>query len=153
MNSKELELTPQQYKKYNGQSIMSALSSMGKKATLEELSKHIAQLTNQAEEYVRTEVLNVLDRGLNDGFLLKHGQFYVLPSEGDFEVDFTPQNRSLQKSLQTESGELGELKQRQELRNQLELSLFKMSLPQLRQVNLYVNKFEGNKKGEFQSKN
>lgn len=171
MYRKEVKLTPQQYRKYNGQSIMSALSSMGNKGTLDDLSKHIAESINQPEEYVRSEVSNVLERGLNDGFLLKQGQYYVLPGDNNFEVDSTPQNQlqSYQKllececdeldeqsqsnlhqeSLEMECDELNELKERQEIRNHLELSLFKMSLPQLREMHAYVNKFEGNKESDI----
>lgn len=53
------------------------LTSMDNKATLDDLSKHIARSTEQPEEYVKLDVMKVLDRGLADGFLLQHEQYYV----------------------------------------------------------------------------
>lgn len=149
MDKKYNELTPQQYKKYNGQSIMTAFKSVGNKATLDDLSKFIARSINQPEEYLRNEVMNVLDRGVDDGFLLKCGQHYLLGGKDDYQIDFKHANErstsnSQRRSL-SEADELAELKERQELRNQLELSLFQMSTEELRKLHgVYVNKRKDN---------
>lgn len=143
MNKKLKELTPQQYKKYNGQSIMSAFISMGNKATLDDLTQHIARSIQQPEEYVRNEVNNVLDRGLKDGFLLKHEKYYVLAGKDDLQTDFRrrdERNKSkVQLTLSSGADELAEVKERQVLRNELELSLYRMSTEELRKLhNIYV---------------
>lgn len=67
---------------------MSALSSMGNKGTLDDVTKHIAQSIDKPDEYVRTEVKNVLNRGVDDGFLTKRDKYYVLTARDDFQVDF-----------------------------------------------------------------
>lgn len=141
MSKKLNEFTPQQYKKYNGQSIMLAFKSMDNKATLDDLSKYIARSIEKPEENIRNEIINVLNRGIDDGFLLKRGQYYLLAGKDDYQVDFTLRGESKsQLMLPTQAEEIAELKERQKLRNQLELSIYKMSTEELRKIHsIYVN--------------
>ncbi len=133
------ELTTQQLRKYNGQTIMHALRFLGNKATIADLSKCIAQSIQQPENSVRNEVTRVLNRGVDDGFLLKRGQNYVLVGKDDYQVDF--QDRGEQSDSDCETDELVELRERQKLRNELEIRLYKMSTKELRKLhNSYVQK-------------
>lgn len=130
MDNAENKLTPQQYRKYNGQSIMAAFKSMGNRATLDDLSACIARSIQQPEDYVRNEVENVLNRGVDEGFLLKRDHLYVLVGSSDYQIDFQVNNEP----KVSEPGELAELKERQKLRNDLEISLYRMSTAELRKL-------------------
>lgn len=147
MNKKLKELTPQQYKKYNGQSIMLAFKSLSNEATLDDLSQYIAQSIGKTEELVRGEVINVLNRGIDDGFILKRGEHYVLAGKDDYQMDCKLRDQQSEADnkpkLLTQAEELEELKERQELRNELELSLYKMTTEELRKMHsIYVKKSE-----------
>lgn len=139
MDKRENKFTPQQYKKYNGQSIMAAFKSMGDRATVDDISGCIARTIHQPEECIREEVANVLNRGVSDGFLLKREQYYILVNKDTYQTDFKVSNvPNVSKSSETQ-GELAELKERQRLRNDLEMTLYKMSTEELRKLhNLYV---------------
>lgn len=114
---------------------MAAFKSMGNRATVDDLSKCIAQSIHRTEDYVRSEVANVLNRGVDDGFLLKRGQFYVLVGKDNYQVDHDERRAAPQ------ADELAELKERQKLRNELEISLYSMSIDELRRLHsTYVRK-------------
>lgn len=72
--------TPQQYTKFNGQTVMKALQSMDYQATSNKLSKYIATNTNQRLEDVHDTVKRVLRSAVANGFLITRGKSYRLPS-------------------------------------------------------------------------
>lgn len=76
MASKSDKYTPQQYKKYNGQSVFKALSAIGSEASADELANFISQDIGQREETLLPEVQQVLRRGIANGFLVKNGDYY-----------------------------------------------------------------------------
>lgn len=72
--------TVQQYKKFNGQTIMKALQLMNYSATTKKLAKHIAASIDQREEAVIDTVKMVLSNAVANGFLVHRGSSYRLPS-------------------------------------------------------------------------
>lgn len=136
------KLTPQQYRKYNGQSIMAAFKSMGNRATVDDLSACIARSIQQPEEYVREEVVRVLNRAVDDGFLLKREQYYILVGKDDYQTDFQVSSEPNVSEPDEAPVDLAELKERQKLRNELEISMYKMSTEELRKLHsIYVQRY------------
>lgn len=74
----EQEFTPQQYRNFNGQSIMLALETMGGSATADDLAQHIGVLIEQPQQLVKPEVMQVLRRGISNGFFQRKGRHYFL---------------------------------------------------------------------------
>ncbi|KAG4079097.1 hypothetical protein HA402_001068 [Bradysia odoriphaga] len=72
--------TVQQYKKFNGQTVMKALQSMNYNATTNKLAKHIAACNNKREEDIKSTVKRVLSDAVANGFLITRGQSYRLPT-------------------------------------------------------------------------
>lgn len=70
--------THQYRRKYNGRRVMSALRSLGGKATASELTRHIAILINQPEGFIKSEVKQMLGIAVTNGFLLRQGKNYCL---------------------------------------------------------------------------
>lgn len=88
------EFTPQQHKKFNGQSVMLALESMGGSATVDDLTKHIGVLIEQSDDLVKPEVKKVLRRGITNGFLQRRGKNYFLFNQSNaYEVDSKPKRK------------------------------------------------------------
>lgn len=88
------KFTPQQYRKFNGQSIMLALETMGGSATSDDLTEHIATEIDQPKEIVKPEVNQVLRRGIANGFFQRRGTKYSLFNEGNLiEVDGSKRKR------------------------------------------------------------
>lgn len=72
--------TAQQYKKFNGQTVMKALQSMNYKGTTNKLAKFIAASNNKREEDIRDTVKRVLSDAVANGFLVTRGSSYQLPT-------------------------------------------------------------------------
>lgn len=53
------------------------------KATETELCDHITNLTSQTDAFVKQEVKRVLQFGTANGFIVKHNEYYSLPSRND----------------------------------------------------------------------
>lgn len=88
------EFTPQQHKKFNGQSVMLALETMGGSASVDDLTRHIGILIDQTEDLVKPEVKKVLRRGITNGFLQRRGKNYFLYNQNNaFEVDSKPKRK------------------------------------------------------------
>lgn len=88
------EFTPQQYKKYNGQSIMLALENMGGSATADDLAEHIGVSINQPQHIVKAEVMQVLRRGISNGFFQRRGKSYFLFNGETYEEDNSRKRKS-----------------------------------------------------------
>lgn len=105
------EFTRQQYRKFNGQSIMLALSTMGGLATADELAEHIGSSIDQPSHIVKPEVSQVLRRGISNGFFQRRGKKYCLYNEGStYQVD--SRKRKLNLIMETDGG-----KKRSRVRN------------------------------------
>lgn len=103
MQSNSNDYTPQQYRKYNGQSVLKALRSIGKDATADELANYISQDINEEEDTILPEIKNVLRRGITSGFLQRHGIHYSLVGEEDnIQVDGAPKRRSSNNDVQVD---------------------------------------------------
>lgn len=103
MNSQEF--TPQQYRKFNGQSIMLALESLGGSATADTLAEHIATMIDQPQDIVKAEVSIVLRRGISNGFFQRRGKEYFLFSESSlYDVDGGKRKRKSRNGMQTDGG-------------------------------------------------
>lgn len=101
-----LEFTPQQYRKFNGQSIMLALQNMGGSATADDLADHIGALIDQPQHIVKQEVRLVLRRGISNGFFQRRGKKYFLFSEGSaYQLDGSRKRKvNFAVPLQTDGG-------------------------------------------------
>lgn len=73
--------TLQQYKKFNGQTVMKALQTMNYHATTNKLAKYIAASIQQPEEDIKDTVKRVLQSAVANGFLVTRGSSYQLPGE------------------------------------------------------------------------
>lgn len=71
--------TLQQYKKFNGQTVMKALQSMDFHATSNKLAKYFAANTDHSEEDIRDTLRRVLSNAVANGFLITRGKSYQLP--------------------------------------------------------------------------
>lgn len=92
------EFTPQQYKKFNGQSIMLALDAMGGSATAEDLATHIGVMIEQPQDIVKAEVQQVLRRGISNGFFQRRGKTYCLfNGDSGYQVDGKTPKRKVEK--------------------------------------------------------
>lgn len=81
VNASEMDnpnYTWQQYKKFNGQTVMKALQSMNYHATTDKLTKYIASCIDQREEDIKDTVKRVLSNAVANGFLVTRGKSYVL---------------------------------------------------------------------------
>lgn len=79
---------PNQINMFNGQSLLSALASLGNNATATELTKYIANLICLPKELIRPEVNRILRAGINNGFLVKNGINYLLAGQNELhQVD------------------------------------------------------------------
>lgn len=98
------EFTPQQYRKFNGQSIMLALQNMGGSATADDLAEHIGALIDLPQHIVKPEVSQVLRRGVSNGFFQRQGKKYFLFNEASsYQVDSSRKRRVKNElSLQTD---------------------------------------------------
>lgn len=76
MASNSDQYTPQQYRKYNGQSVFKALTAIGNEASADEVANFISQDIGEREEIILPEVKQVLRRGITNGFLVRNGKFY-----------------------------------------------------------------------------
>lgn len=95
------EFTPQQYRKFNGQSIMLALDALGRSASADDLAKYIGDLIDQPQDAVKAEVSQVLRRGISNGFFQRRGKKYCLFNEGSAcDVDSGSRKRKPDLSLQ-----------------------------------------------------
>lgn len=82
------EFTDEQYKKFNGQCVMSVLNSMGDVASADQICDRISCLMHQPKELIKTEVKSVLRRGVTNGFLVRFGKNYLLSGQDDVdEID------------------------------------------------------------------
>lgn len=78
----------QQMRMLNGRSVMNALAFMQNEATENELCEHIITLTGQPDDLVKQEVKRILHYGINNGFLVKNGKNFSLPSSKNvYHVD------------------------------------------------------------------
>ncbi len=94
MASNSDEYTPQQYRKYNGQSVFKALSAIGNEASADELANFISQDIGKSEDAILPEVKQVLRRGISNGFLVRSGQFYSFISDDQvMQVDSASKRR------------------------------------------------------------
>lgn len=100
------EFTPQQYKKYNGQSIMLALENMGGSATADDLAEHIGVSIDQPQDIVKAEVRQVLRRGISNGFFHRRGKKYFLFNGETYETD-SRRKRKADPSLQYQTDSSG----------------------------------------------
>lgn len=100
------EFTPQQYRKFNGQSIMLALQNMGGSATADDLADHIGTMIDQPQHIVKQEVRLVLRRGISNGFFQRRGKNYFLFSEGSaYQLDGSRKRKAkFTVPLQTDGG-------------------------------------------------
>lgn len=88
------DYTPQQYKKYNGQSVFKALSAIGSEASADELAHFISLDIGENEEIILPEVKQVLRRGVSNGFLVRKGQYYsFVGEEFIMQSDSAPRHR------------------------------------------------------------
>lgn len=71
--------TLQQYKKFNGQTVMKALQSMDYRATSNKLAKYFAANSDHSEEDIRDTLRHVLKNAVANGFLITRGKSYQLP--------------------------------------------------------------------------
>lgn len=103
MASNSNYFTPQQYRKYNGQSVFRALSAMGNEASADELADFISEDIGARQEVILPEVKSVLQRGISNGFLKRNRKLYsFITDEHIMEVDAEPiQSRSRQWSTNT----------------------------------------------------
>lgn len=70
------QFTPQQYIRYNGQSVSKSLNAIGNEASADELANFISQDIGQKAEEILHEVKKVLRRGVANGFLERNGEYY-----------------------------------------------------------------------------
>lgn len=73
------DYTMQQYRKFNGQTVMKALQLMDYRATTNKLAKHFAASINESEEDIKDAVKRVLSNAVANGFLVTRGKSYQLP--------------------------------------------------------------------------
>lgn len=94
MSSKSDDYTPQQYKKYNGQSVFKALSAIGTEASADELANFISQDIGESETIILPEIKQVLRRGILNGFLVRNGIYYsFIGDELVMQVDSAKRQR------------------------------------------------------------
>ncbi len=90
------EFTPQQYRKFNGQSIMMALDAMGGSATADHLAEHIGNMIDQPQHLVKPEVSQVLRRGISNGFFQRRGkEYFLFNKDRTYEVDGKKRKRKI----------------------------------------------------------
>lgn len=95
MASNSNEYTPQQYRKYNGQTVFKALSAMGNVATAEELADFISQDIGLREDTILSEIKLVLRRGITNGFLERKGNIYsAIRGDVNMEMDSAPRRKA-----------------------------------------------------------
>lgn len=99
------EFTPQQYRKFNGQSIMLALEAMGGSASADDLATHIGASIDQPQHIVKSEVTQVLRRGISSGFFQRRGkQYFLFNNESiTYQVDGKKRKRKAHTALQLET--------------------------------------------------
>lgn len=73
----------QEIRRLNGQTVISALESMKNNATEREVSNYIIHQTGQPNNLVIEEVKRVLHKGISNGFIVKIGNNYTVPSLED----------------------------------------------------------------------
>ncbi|XP_037042540.1 uncharacterized protein LOC119078914 [Bradysia coprophila] len=67
--------------KLNGQTVSNALAMLKNNATETEISDYISNYTGQPTNLVAREVTEILRFAVNNGFLVKNGNTYKLPSQ------------------------------------------------------------------------
>lgn len=82
------EYSQEECKRYNGQTVMSILTSLGDAATANQICNVIAHKVNLSKEDIETEVKRVLRRGISHGFLVKFGKNYLVSGkDNSFEIE------------------------------------------------------------------
>lgn len=66
--------------KLNGQTVSNALAMLKSNATEREISDYISNYTGQPHNLVAREVVEILRFAVGNGFLLKNGNTYTIPS-------------------------------------------------------------------------
>jgi len=79
MASHSNQVEEQKIRMLNGQCMMKALT-MNNEMTENELCNHFITLTCQPDELIVREVKQLLQNALSDGFIVKNGKHYSLPS-------------------------------------------------------------------------
>lgn len=94
MASNSGDFTPQQYRKYNGQSVFKALSAIGTEASADELANFISEDIGANKRVILPEIRNVLRRGITNGFLQRNGEYYsFITDDYEMQVDSVPSRR------------------------------------------------------------
>lgn len=79
----------------NGRCVTNALAIKRKETTKNELLQSFIASTDEPQDLVEDELTRILDIGVTDGFIVKLGNKYALPSlENIFEADYDDTNDS-----------------------------------------------------------
>lgn len=73
---------------YNGHYVIATLSYLDNKASENELLKHILSTTAEPHNLVEQELRRILNNGVRNGFIIKIGNEYLLPTvQDDYQLD------------------------------------------------------------------